>query len=187
MLMNRDFRYLSLEAVMSQEKKKKNSFIAGGIIAGFFAFGAISGITNPEMETRQYMVIYLVMMLPGLFLLWNGYRIGQLIGKAKRYESIFAADRDGTLTVEELSNQMGMNPLKIFAELEVLFRKGFFRSCTLQRGGVPCVILSDAMMGEAGTGFVMVRCSNCNGENRIRAGSRGQCSFCGAAVEDKVV
>ena len=184
--MNDTYKYLSLDFLESQEKKKKRHLIAGWIVTIFFAFGVVAGIMDVDSDLRKYTVIYFIFILPGLALLWSGYRCGMLNDAARRYETIFDTDRDGIVTMEELSRQINKDTGRIFSELEVLFRKGYFTSCTLQRGGNPCVILSDAMTGETGTGFAVVKCSNCGASSRIRAGSRSQCIYCGAPLEDEV-
>ncbi len=182
--MNNLYKYISADFLKSQERKKRRHLISGSIITVFFGFGFVGGIFDLGTGLREFVPLYLVLMIPGLLLLWSGYRCGRLDEAARRYETIFDTDRDGFVTLEELTRQTNRDGDKIFSELEVLFRKGYFTSCTLQRGGVPCVILADAMTGETGTGFAVVKCPNCGAANRIRAGSRSQCTYCGAGVED---
>lgn len=88
---------------------------------------------------------------------------------------------------EELSNQLQKPSFKIFEELELLFRKGFFQNCSLQQGGSPCVKIDNAIIDDkAGKGFVEVKCKNCGGTSRIRADSSSPCSFCGAPLLSKI-
>ena len=88
------------------------------------------------------------------------------------------------VTAEELCAQTGKSQDAVFKELETLFQKGFFQNCGLRRGGVPCVIIADAMNGESGVGFADVTCASCGATTRMRAGSRGHCPYCGKPIVD---
>ena len=94
-----------------------------------------------------------------------------------------ASAQDGTVTIEELARQAGKMPFKVLSELEKLFEKGVFRDCTLQKQGLPCVILSGRENSK--TSFVNVVCEKCNGTTRIRAGTSGKCEYCGNAISSR--
>lgn len=180
--MNPHIRYLSLSMIAQKRIMQKVLLILGGTLTTFFAFGVVGGIFDYSEGLREGIPVYVVLMIPGLLLLYKGFAIGRQIGAARRYETIFSADRDGVVAIGELVGQMGKSEIKIFMELEKLFRTGYFVNCSLQRGGVPCVRIADAMVGESGVGFMIVTCSNCGGQSRIRAGSRGACQFCGSPI-----
>ncbi len=167
-----------------QTLKKNIMLVAGTLLTSFFTFGFFSTLLSRD-EPKEDLIIAVVFLVPSVALLVSGIRTGRLNGAARRYESIFAGDRNGVVTISELEKQTGSDRAKVLAELEALFRRGYFSGCTLQRGGDPCVIISDAMREEAGLGFVTVRCPLCGGANRLRAGSRGTCSFCGGAITDE--
>lgn len=179
--MDRRIKYLSLKTVARQAVKQKCLMIIGGILTSFLAFGIIGGIAG-EGELRGGIPVYLVFLIPSLMILYRGYDAGRQIGAARRYESIFAADKDGIVTADELVRQTGKSPSRISKELERLFQAGYFYDCTLQQGGELCVLISEANTDERGIGFVMVKCKSCGGSTRIRAGSRGICQFCGSAI-----
>ena len=183
--MSKGYRYLSLKVIAACERKRKACLTAGIIITVLFAFGIVSGIVHPEMDTHKFIIEYVVLMLPGLWLIWKSIEIGKNNDAARRYETIISGDEDGIVTMEELTGQTGKDEVKVFGELEKLFRKGYFEGCSLQRSNPPAIIINNAMQGESGAGFVTVQCPNCGGANRIRAGSRGQCRFCSAPIEDK--
>ena len=177
-------RYISDKMLMKLEAKKKRRMIIGIIIVAFFGVGVVGGITGYTEDLRDGVFIYTVLSLPGIWLLWSAYQIGKQNEQARRYALIMEGDQDGIVTVNELAAQMGMDQGRIFSELEVLFRKGYFQSCTLQRGGNPGIILNSGMSGDKEAGFVIVECASCGGKNRIRAGGRGRCEFCGSPVSD---
>ena len=177
-------RYLSLAAVSAQERKKKRLLITGAILTVFFAYGIIAGIMNQSEGLRKGIPLYIICLIPSVLVLLAGFNVGRRIDMAKRFETIFANDRDGVVTFDELARQTAMSETKVFSQLETLFRKGFFQNCSLQSGGVPCVLLGDAMVGESGIGFADVVCQSCGASTRIRAGSRGVCAYCGAPVAD---
>ena len=179
------YHYLSPTTVRSQRRLKKGLIIAGAIVAGINAFGAITGIVDPEGGTAKHVPVYLIMLIPGIVLLLWGLWVGKQIHAAIRYETIFSGDKNGIVEIRELTEQTACPPEKIMKELEVLFRKGYFMGCSLRREGSPAVVINDAQVGEAGAGFAEVRCPKCGGTTRIRAGSRGQCSFCHGPIADQ--
>ena len=87
------------------------------------------------------------------------------------------------MSLEELTRQTGKPETEVLRELEALFRNGYFQNCSLQKGGVPCVLIGDAMTGEDKIGFVTVVCGNCGAPSRIRAGSRSSCAHCGPIAD----
>lgn len=184
------YNYLS-PIFESQRKKSKGFIIAGSIIAGLYSFGTIYSLVMPmpemreNLEYKQFAPIFAAMIIPGLVLLCIGLVMSRKVNAAFRYETIFSGDKNGIVEIRELTGQTGKSQEKVFKELETFFRKGYFQGCTLQLEGTPAIIINDAMVGEAGAGFAEVRCPNCGGATRIRAGSRGVCSFCHAPIEDK--
>ena len=186
------YNYLS-PIFESQRKKSKGFIIAGSIIAGLYAFGTIYSLvipmpmqqtTSQNLEYKLYTPIFAAMIIPGLVLLCIGLVMNRKVNVALRYETILSGDKNGIVDIHELTGQTGKRPDEVIKELESLFRKGFFQGCTLQLEGSPAIIINDAMVGETGTGFAEVRCPKCGGATRIRAGSRGVCSFCHSPIED---
>lgn len=180
----KNIRYLNESIIRAHEGKKKVQLIVGGILAAFNLFGIVEVVAG-EIDKKN-LPVYVVFMFPAILLLCLGIRTGMLIESARRYETVFGGDRDGIITVEELSTQMGKPGYKIFSELEKVFRRGYFQNCSLQQGGHPAVIINDMLYeGSDGVGFLEVKCSNCGGVNRIRNGAAGKCSYCGAPIAGK--
>lgn len=185
------YNYLS-PIFESQRKKSKGFIIAGSIIAGLYAFGTIYSLvipmpmpdTNKALEYKQFVPVFAAMIIPGLVLLCIGLVMSRRVNAALRYETILSGDKNGIVEIRELTGQTGKSQSEVLGELERLFRKGYFQGCTLQLEGTPAIIINDAMVGETGTGFAEVRCPKCGGSTRIRAGSRGQCSYCHSPIED---
>ena len=157
--------------------------IIGGFFTAVFLFGIISGVTGYNEELRDNLITNIVMVVPSALLLLNGIKNGRMAARAYRYNSIFMCDVDGTVTINELAKQSGKPPFKILSELEKLFDKGVFCDCTLQKQGMPCVILSGRENSK--TSFVYIVCEKCNGTTRIRAGSSGKCEYCGNAISSR--
>lgn len=175
--------YISKIAIARLTIKKHIQIIIGGFFTAVFLFGIISGVTGYNENLRDNLITNVVMIVPSALLLLNGIKNGRVAARAYRYNSIFMCDVDGTVTINELANQSGKPPFKVISELEKLFEKGVFCECTLQKQGLPCVILS----GREGskTGFVNIVCEKCNGTTRIRAGSSGKCEYCGNAISSR--
>ena len=172
--------YISKIAIARLTLKKHIQMIIGGFFTAVFLFGIISGVTGYNENLRDNLITNIVMLVPSALLLINGIKNGRMAGRAYRYNSIFMCDIDGTVTIEELARQAGKMPFKVLSELEKLFEKGVFRDCTLQKQGLPCVILSGRENSK--TSFVNVVCEKCNGTTRIRAGTSGKCEYCGNAI-----
>lgn len=172
--------YISKIAIARLTLKKHIQMIIGGFFTAVFLFGIISGVTGYNEKLRDNLITNIVMLVPSALLLINGIKNGRMAGRAYRYNSIFMCDIDGTVTIEELARQAGKMPFKVLSELEKLFEKGVFRDCTLQKQGLPCVILSGRENSK--TSFVNVVCEKCNGTTRIRAGTSGKCEYCGNAI-----
>ena len=75
--MSKGYRYLSLKVIAVCERKRKACLTAGIIITVLFAFGIVSGIAHPEMDTHKYIFEYVVLMLPGLWLIWKSIEKGK--------------------------------------------------------------------------------------------------------------
>ena len=175
--------YISKIAIARLTLKKHIQMIIGGFFTAVFLFGIISGVTGYNEKLRDNLITNIVMLVPSALLLINGIKNGRMAGRAYRYNSIFMCDIDGTVTIEELARQAGKMPFKVLSELEKLFEKGVFRDCTLQKQGLPCVILSGRENSK--TSFVNVACEKCNGTTRIRAGTSGKCEYCGNAISSR--
>ena len=175
--------YISKIAIARLTLKKHIQMIIGGFFTAVFLFGIISGVTGYNENLRDNLITNIVMLVPSALLLINGIKNGRMAGRAYRYNSIFMCDIDGTVTIEELARQAGKMPFKVLSELEKPFEKGVFRDCTLQKQGLPCVILSGRENSK--TSFVNVVCEKCNGTTRIRAGTSGKCEYCGNAISSR--
>lgn len=173
--------YLAKGIIERKSASRKALFIAGGIIAVVFALMfPLAFTTNPELKPN--LVLYGFCILPGLFLIWRGIKLGKQMDMARRFDSVFSCDRDGFVTAAELVHQSGMGEQETMQQLELLFRKGYFERCTLHRHSRVGVELDDAEIGDSGGGFVNAICSHCGGTTRLRAGTIGKCDFCGGAV-----
>lgn len=175
--------YISAAAIARLTLKKHIQMIIGGFFTAVFLFGIISGVTGYNENLRDNLITNIVMLIPSALMLTNGIKNGIRANLARRYDSIFMCDQDGTVTIEELSKQAGKPSYKVLSELEWLFGKGVFRDCTLQKHGLPCVLLSGRENSK--TSFVNVVCEKCNGTTRIRAGSSGKCEYCENAISSR--
>ena len=165
--------------------RKRIMVISGGILTVLFATSVLMAILDSGDELRQNLIVYVALLIPSVLLLYKGMKDGALTDLANRYNSIFECDRDGVVTISELTKQMGKATPKILSELEWLLEKGYLCNCSLQKTGQPCIILSDGRADIDGSGFVNVVCDICGGTTRLRAGSSGKCEYCGKALESK--
>ncbi len=151
--------------------------IPGGLLSAFFLFGLILCFTDESMREDWWVAV--LMLLPSAWLLWKGVSAGRDLELARRYEAAFSADPDGRLSLEKLIAQSGKSGAQLGAELERLFRKGYFRGCTLQKKPL-AVILTGTQKG--GERYVTVTCPHCGGPTRLGAGRSGKCDYCGSAI-----
>ena len=152
--------------------------ILGGLLTAFFAVGLYLVFTDLSLREDWLMVI--VLFLLSAALLWRGIAAGREATLAKRYALYFSFDRDGHYSLRELKKSTGKDEAQIRAELERLFRRGYFTGCALEHEPL-AVVLSGAEKPEAR--FVTVVCPNCGGTSRLRAKSSGVCEYCGSAIK----
>jgi len=176
-------RYLAADIIRRLAQKKRRQQRWGWILTVFFTLSVVLSLSSRADQTlRDGLPFYLACLAASAFLLWRGYVNAALLSRARRYGAIFAQDRDGTVTADELKQLTGLSSGKILSQLEPMFKRGLFQDCTLRQGdGKPCVILADALT-DARSGFVNVRCASCGGTSRIRAGTVGVCEYCGSPV-----
>lgn len=177
--------YISNIVVGKLSVKKNIQMIIGGFWTVFFLYAIIEGLLGNNEILRDGIVSSITLCILFLLLFLAGVRNSKKLGLVRRYNSIFMCDSNGTVTIDELSRQTGKEPVKILSELEWLFQHGVFCDCTLQKAGMPCVILS----GKDGskTSFVNVVCEKCNGTTRLRAGTSGKCDYCGSAISSRKI
>lgn len=172
--------YVSQERLAKIYSKERTLiFLSVGPIL-FFLFAVLEGIFGSDPVLRDSLVTSLIIEMLFVLMLLAGLRYERKLSLVRRYNQIFMCDKDGVVTMAELSRQMGKPEEKILSELKWLFKHSLFCDCTLQVGGDPCVILS----GESGSrsSFVNVICDKCNGTTRLRAGTSGKCDYCGSAI-----
>lgn len=178
-------KYLNLDQVRRQESSAGKFILWGFIGICAFALGILCCFfpIAGEKVSMKLLPVYIILMASCAIPIYIGKKKKGETAAARRYEKIFGNDVDGTVTAEELSSKTGKPSFKIFSELEVLFRKGYFQNCNLQLGGNPCVKINNALDDDTlGAGFVEVKCPNCGGTSRIRAGTYGKCSYCGESL-----
>ena len=181
--MSGHYHYLSAGTVRLRTVISKIYKIIGGILTAIFAFGVIGGLIRYTDALRQYLPVYIVFLIPSVYLLSRGFLIQKQINAARQYETVFSADRDGLVTVREIAELTGKQEADVMKELNKLFQNKYFHDCSLQHNGTAGVILPDAAKGDQGAGFVTVRCDNCGASTRLRAGSIGRCQYCGAPIK----
>lgn len=168
--------YLNETAISKIARKQKLRTIVGGVLTVFFGLSVILAAVGYSPELRDGLLIYVILLIPSVLLLLLGIRAGRDIALARRYNGIFAADRDGVVHASELTGAAGKPEAHLSKELERLFRLGLFQGCTLEQGASPAVILADEKS------FVVVDCPQCGASNRIRARTHAKCEYCGSAI-----
>ena len=163
---------LAIESIVSWTTIVLGAF---GIIFFLVGLGLVfAGRVDGSLgENLTVVGIFLAMFL---CLLYFGIRKRKRLNAVKMYGQLFRYDQDGYVTVKELQALSGLPREKIEHDLKLFFSKGYFKNCTLQSGGCPCVVLSATGDSSA---FMVVQCQSCGAANRIRIGMRGKCEYCG--------
>lgn len=157
-------------------------FFFGGILTFFWGTGLALGLTESYGITRRDIFPIIVLMIPGILMVIQGIRIGKRNELAKRYNQIFEADRDGTLSMSELKKSSGKEEEQIVKELDLLFRKGYFRDCHFKKEDSSGVVILPGTEKKGGDAFVYVQCSHCGGVTRVPVGTNTVCSYCGSPI-----
>ena len=169
--------YLSGSRMARANIVKVLFILVGAALALFFGFALATSFTAEGVKVFDA-VVSIIFLIPAALLLWKGIQASRDVKLAKRYHGIFLSDQSGTVTQDELVRQSGKQPDRIGKDLEGLFRRGFFQSCSLQRQPL-AVILSR----ETEKGFLTVTCPHCGGATRIRVGTSGVCEYCGGGIQ----
>lgn len=152
----------------------------GGLLSAIFGFGLILTFTDETMRENWWAA--LIILIPSVWMLWKGICAGRELALARLYQRAFLTDENGSMTLDELIKQSGRSGAQVGHELERLFRKGYFRGCTLRKDPYAVLLTGSARTGEL---FASVLCPHCGGTTRLRAGSSGACAYCGSAIDAK--
>ena len=174
---DRTVSYLSRSRMARANIVKVLFIIVGAALALFFGFALCTSFTDEGVKVFD-MVVSIIFLIPAALLLWKGIQTSQHVKLAKRYHGIFLADQSGTLSQDELVRQTGKTPDKIGKDLEALFRRGYFQSCSLQRQPLAVILSVDRQAG-----FLTVTCPHCGGTTRIRVGTTATCQYCGGGIQ----
>ena len=176
-------RYVKTIKSASQSVWQTVFLVIGGLFTFFWGLGAVLALIEYQNMRRRDLPVILVMVAVSALILLQGIRIGRRRSLARSYSLIFEGDLNGTLSMDELKKCTGKEEEQIRKELDVLFRKGYFRDCTFRKGDTSrMVVISGAREGTSGRNYVYVQCESCGGVTRIPEGASEQCSFCGAPI-----
>ncbi len=183
--MQRNYKYLLLRRMLVQQVKKWVYLVLGGFWTFLFAVGLCISLfgDDPAMKDMETRIIALVMLAISALVLWRGLLAAKVVALGPKYEAIFQMDRDGFVSLQELTRQTGREPQKVLKELNLLFDRSCFTNCSYQRLENPGVFLGDAVLEDTAAGYVTVTCTACGATNRLKAGVTGACQVCGAPVQ----
>ena len=119
--------YLSKKTLVKAGIRKRIMVISGGILTVLFATSVLMAILDSGDELRQNLIVYVALLIPSVLLLYKGMKDGALTDLANRYNSIFECDRDGVVTISELTKQMGKQPLKFFQSWSICLKRDILR------------------------------------------------------------
>lgn len=172
--------YLAGGAMAAAAVKKWLSLLIGGFITAFFGLGLLLILTDSGYLDGDDLGVCLGVLIPSVLLLLLGIRQARRMDLARRYDSALCALRGAAVPLSALAEQTGKSEGQVLQELEVLFRKGFFRDCSLRRGRDAAVLLPGGEPEQRS--FVSVKCPNCGAPNSLPAHSRGRCEYCGSSL-----
>ena len=133
-----NIRYVNETVVFVHEIKKKIQMVIGGFLTAFFLFGIVGAFTG--QIDMKHISVYIVFMIPSVLLLWSGIKTGLMIEAARRFETIFEGNIDGTMTIEEISDYLGKPKYRVINEMETCLKRGYLQNCTLQQGNSSVII-----------------------------------------------
>ncbi len=154
--------------------------IVGGVSTAFWTFGLILCFTDSGMRDSWWVAV--ILLVPSVWMLWKGIRTGKDLELARRYQGVFTASRDGSVTLDDLVRHTGKSGAAIDTELERLFRKGYFQGCTLLKQPLAVTLTGTRKSGEH---YRDVVCPHCGGTSRLRTGAGGRCEYCGSAIDEE--
>ena len=126
-------RYLSKKTLVKAGIRKRIMVISGGVLTVLFATSVLMAILDSGDELRQNLIVYVALLIPSVLLLYKGMKDGALTDLANRYNSIFECDRDGVVTISELTKQMGKQPLKFFQSWSICLKRDIYATALCRK------------------------------------------------------
>ena len=161
------------------EKKVNRIILFSKIrIVVYFIFDLIFilSIEKPAIEGSFMTTISIIIFL-SFFIYRNIMKI-KLMRSALTYNSIFALDFDGYVSIEELALKTDTNEKKVSKEIKKLIQKGIFQNISLEFGEKPQVVLKGKVK-ESENITETVECPYCGATALKRKGFACKCEFCG--------
>ena len=175
------YRYASAGKLHSARLGMALLFLGGGPTLIFWIFGIVVNIEDLTRHTQgaaSGLVLSIICSALSAFMIYHGIRIAKRISLAQTYDNILKQDEDGYVSRHELKNQTGKDYETIGRELDDLMSRGYLSGFHLTRDAGVSVELPGAAGRSAAGGYIQVKCPNCGGVSRIRAGVAGRCEYC---------
>ncbi len=168
-------------AVKKLTLKSTLQLVFGIVSTGFWGIALVGAIQGDE-ELREHLVMYLICTLGFAYMVFCGARNIRIKGNILRYNSIFMADMDGYLSLEELSTKIGLRPERVSKEVDDLIRKGYLTNCTLHYGEVVHIVLT-GQNEHLNEGLEAIYCPKCGANILARKGFFSKCKYCGLEIK----
>ncbi|MBQ9699707.1 MAG: hypothetical protein IJV71_03710 [Lachnospiraceae bacterium] len=155
--------------------------IFGTLNVGFWGI-ALAGAIQGDIDLREHLVMYLICTLGFAYMVYCGVRNIRVKGHALRYNSIFMADMDGYLSIDELSTKIGLKKDRVAKEIDSLIRKGYITNCSLHYGDTVHIVLTGQQQNLS-QGLESIYCPKCGANILARRGFISKCKYCGVEIK----
>lgn len=162
---------------------------------GYFFFGfaifiavvyMLGGTEESPSTIGDAIIVLIVFGSFGLpfYLIGNNY-----IGRGKRYKTYISMINKGDLSIDSLSNAVGLKYEKTVDELQKMFDDGFYRGSIIDENG-RIVLLQPNSNDDSisNISFISnqkkaVKCPNCGATCNVIVGVSNECEYCGTPLE----
>ncbi len=160
-------------------------FIFLSVVGISMGISDLLGMTEriDDGEEFSFIIVYVAMIaIFGTIAILSIKRI-RLAGTAKKFNSFFESDPDGTISLESIARLMGKSVYDTSELFTNLVKKGYLINCTLQNPDRPIIVLNNGAK-TATERFNSICCPNCGGVNVIKRDFVERCCYCGTSLSE---
>lgn len=174
--------YINQRLLELQRTRRRWVMILAGVWGGFWAIGVVTGVDMWTEDGGKVFRTSLVLSLFGVVpLVIMGLRQRRL-NAALRLSSLLIDDRDGILTLADISGIVGMPRPKLDRWLNELLSAGVLRNAYLDLGGNPASLVLTRPEDARGQRHCAVICPRCGTNTMVRVGFVASCASCGSPI-----
>ncbi len=148
----------------------------------FFTVCAFAGAIGGEADYVDAFPIWLGLGALNAIILYITIRARRKTERARRFNSLFINDRDGSIALADSAAVLGLEISELARDFDTLLRQGYLCKCHLEANPEPRIVLNNGGRTTADR-FTTVICPHCGATNTFPAGFVGKCAYCDSEMQ----